>query len=124
MGFWLLPHRAGPYSTTAWRLGVSVGPGRGSATGSIVAYALRITDLDPIKYGLLFERFLNPDRISLPDIDMDFDDDGRQEILRWVTEHYGEEPFNCVTYGTMSAKECYKRCSTSTQLSPRSETLW
>ena len=72
-------------------LGVSVGPGRGSAAGSAVAYCLGITKIDPIKYDLLFERFLNPDRISLPDIDTDFDDDGRGEVLRWVTEKYGAE---------------------------------
>lgn len=68
------------------QLGVSVGPGRGSAAGSAVAYCLGITKIDPIQYDLLFERFLNPDRISLPDIDVDFDDDGRGEVLRWVTE--------------------------------------
>lgn len=93
----------------ARKLGVSVGPGRGSAAGSLVAYALRITDIDPLRYGLLFERFLNPDRISLPDIDMDFDDDGRQEILKWVTDHYGEENVaHIVTYGTMAAKSSIK----------------
>ena len=93
----------------ARELGVSVGPGRGSAAGSLVAYSLRITDLDPLKYGLLFERFLNPDRISLPDIDIDFDDDGRQDILRWVTEHYGAERVaHIVTYGTMAAKSSIK----------------
>ena len=70
----------------ATELGVSVGPGRGSAAGSAVAYCLGITKIDPIQYDLLFERFLNPDRISLPDIDVDFDDDGRGEVLRWVTE--------------------------------------
>ena len=72
-------------------MGVFVGPGRGSAAGSAVAYCLNITDIDPIKYDLLFERFLNPDRISMPDIDIDFDDDGRAEVLRWVTEKYGYE---------------------------------
>ena len=71
-------------------LGVSVGPGRGSAAGSVVAYCLRITDLDPLKYDLLFERFLNPDRISLPDIDTDFDDEGRGRVLEWVSKKYGE----------------------------------
>ena len=69
-------------------LGVSVGPGRGSAAGSVVAYCLKITDLDPLTYDLLFERFLNPDRISLPDIDVDFDDDGRERVLDWVTNKY------------------------------------
>lgn len=68
------------------KLDVSVGPGRGSAAGSAVAYCLGITQIDPIKYDLLFERFLNPDRISLPDIDVDFDDDGRGRVLNWVTE--------------------------------------
>ncbi|MBO5811670.1 MAG: DNA polymerase III subunit alpha, partial [Bacteroidaceae bacterium] len=72
-------------------LDVSVGPGRGSAAGSVVAYCLGITQIDPIKYDLLFERFLNPDRISLPDIDVDFDEDGRGRVLQWVTEKYGEE---------------------------------
>ncbi|KAA6325684.1 DNA polymerase III subunit alpha, partial [termite gut metagenome] len=73
----------------ARRMGVSVGPGRGSVAGSAVAYCLGITQIDPVKFDLLFERFLNPDRISLPDIDIDFDDDGRSEVLRWVTEKYG-----------------------------------
>lgn len=71
----------------AREIGVSVGPGRGSAAGSAVAYCLGITQIDPIKYDLLFERFLNPDRISLPDIDIDFDDDGRADVLRYVTEN-------------------------------------
>ncbi|MDO5036005.1 MAG: DNA polymerase III subunit alpha [Porphyromonas sp.] len=93
----------------ARRLGVSVGPGRGSAAGSLVAYALKITDIDPLRYGLLFERFLNPDRVSLPDIDMDFDDDGRQEILNWVTDHYGKDRVaHIVTYGTMATKSSIK----------------
>lgn len=93
------------FISEARKLGVAVGPGRGSAAGSLVAYCLRITDLDPLKYDLLFERFLNPDRISLPDIDVDFDDDGRQDILKWVTEKYGEERVaHVVTYGTMAAK--------------------
>ena len=86
-------------------LDVSVGPGRGSAAGSAVAYCLRITDIDPIKYDLLFERFLNPDRISLPDIDVDFDDDGRGRVLNWVTQKYGEEKVaHIITYGTMATK--------------------
>ncbi len=86
-------------------LGVSVGPGRGSAAGSVVAYCLKITDLDPLKYDLLFERFLNPDRISLPDIDVDFDDDGRGKVLDWVTKKYGAEKVaHIITYGTMAAK--------------------
>ena len=90
-------------------LGVSVGPGRGSAAGSAVAYCLEITRIDPIKYDLLFERFLNPDRISLPDIDVDFDDDGRGEVLRWVTEKYGAEKVaHIITYGTMATKMALK----------------
>lgn len=87
------------------QLDVSVGPGRGSAAGSAVAYCLGITQIDPIKYDLLFERFLNPDRISLPDIDVDFDDDGRGRVLNWVTKKY--RPENCahiITYGTMATK--------------------
>lgn len=91
------------------QLGVSVGPGRGSAAGSCVAYCLGITQIDPIKYDLLFERFLNPDRISLPDIDIDFDDDGRADVLRYVTHKYGEEKVaHIVTYGTMAAKMAIK----------------
>ncbi|MDE6131192.1 MAG: DNA polymerase III subunit alpha, partial [Muribaculaceae bacterium] len=90
-------------------LGVSVGPGRGSAAGSVVAYCLGITQIDPIKYDLLFERFLNPDRISLPDIDIDFDDDGRAEVLKYVTRKYGEEKVaHIITYGTMAAKSAIK----------------
>ena len=91
------------------KLGVSVGPGRGSAAGSAVAYCLGITQIDPIKYDLLFERFLNPDRISLPDIDIDFDDDGRADVLRYVTEKYGAEKVaRIITYGTMAAKSSIK----------------
>ena len=90
-------------------MGVSVGPGRGSAAGSAVAYCLQITKIDPIKYDLLFERFLNPDRISLPDIDIDFDDDGRGEVLRWVTQKYGQEKVaHIITYGTMATKLAIK----------------
>lgn len=90
-------------------LGVSVGPGRGSAAGSAVAYCLGITKIDPIKYDLLFERFLNPDRISLPDIDVDFDDDGRGKVLSWVTQKYGEEKVaHIITYGTMATKLAIK----------------
>ncbi len=86
-------------------LGVWVGPGRGSAAGSVVAYCLKITNLDPLKYDLLFERFLNPDRISLPDIDVDFDDDGRGKVLDWVTQKYGvEKVAHIITYGTMATK--------------------
>ena len=90
-------------------LGVAVGPGRGSAAGSAVAYCLGITRIDPIQYDLLFERFLNPDRISLPDIDVDFDDDGRGEVLRWVKNKYGHEKVaNIITYGTMATKLALK----------------
>ncbi len=91
------------------KMGVSVGPGRGSAAGSAVAYCLEITKIDPIKYDLLFERFLNPDRISLPDIDIDFDDDGRGKVLKWVTEKYGSEKVaHIITYGTMATKSALK----------------
>ena len=91
------------------QLGVSVGPGRGSAAGSAVAYCLGITQIDPIKYDLLFERFLNPDRISLPDIDVDFDDDGRGRVLQWVTEKYGQEKVaHIITYGSMATKMAIK----------------
>ncbi len=90
-------------------MGVSVGPGRGSAAGSAVAYALKITDIDPIKYGLLFERFLNPDRISMPDIDIDFDEDGRQKVLDYVVEKYGKKRVaNIITFGTMATKSAIK----------------
>lgn len=90
-------------------LDVSVGPGRGSAAGSAVAYCLGITQVDPIKYDLLFERFLNPDRISLPDIDVDFDDDGRGRVLNWVTQKYGADNVaHIITYGTMATKSAIK----------------
>ncbi len=90
-------------------MGVSVGPGRGSAAGSVVAYCLKITDIDPLKYDLLFERFLNPDRISLPDIDVDFDDEGRYKVLDWITKKYGKERVaHIITYGTMAAKSSVK----------------
>ena len=90
-------------------LNVMVGPGRGSAAGSVVAYCLGITRIDPLKYDLLFERFLNPDRVNLPDIDTDFDDDGRGKVLQWVMEKYGPE--NCahiITYSTMATKNSIK----------------
>ena len=91
------------------QLGVSVGPGRGSAAGSVVAYCLGITQIDPLKYDLLFERFLNPDRISLPDIDIDFDDDGRGDVLNYVTHKYGATKVaHIITYGTMAAKSAIK----------------
>ena len=92
-----------------YELGVSVGPGRGSAAGSAVAFSLGITLVDPIKYDLLFERFLNPDRISLPDIDVDFDDDGRSKVLSWVTQKYGDANVaHIITYGTMATKTAIK----------------
>lgn len=103
------------------QIGVSVGPGRGSAAGSAVAYCLGITQIDPIEYDLLFERFLNPDRISLPDIDIDFDDDGRADVLRYVTNKYGAEKVaHIITYGTMAAKSAIKDVARVTRL-PLSE---
>lgn len=97
------------FIAAARQMSVAVGPGRGSAAGSVVAYCLGITDIDPIRYDLLFERFLNPDRISMPDIDVDFDDDGRGEVLRWVTEKYGQERVaHIITYGTMATKSAIK----------------
>jgi len=90
-------------------MSVSVGPGRGSAAGSAVAYALRITEIDPVKYNLLFERFLNPDRISMPDIDIDFDEDGREEVLQYVVKKYGEKRVaHIVTFGSMAPKMSIK----------------
>ncbi len=89
----------------ARKMGVSVGPGRGSAAGSVVAYCLYITNIDPIKYNLLFERFLNPERISMPDMDIDFDDEGRQQVIDWVAKKYGKNQVaQIVTFGTMAAK--------------------
>jgi DNA polymerase-3 subunit alpha len=93
------------FINAARSMGVSVGPGRGSAAGSAVAYCLGITDIDPIKYDLLFERFLNPDRISMPDIDIDFDEDGRDDVLKWVVNKYGHDRVaHIITFGTMAAK--------------------
>ncbi|HER10173.1 MAG TPA: DNA polymerase III subunit alpha [Bacteroides sp.] len=93
------------FINAARKMEVSVGPGRGSAAGSAVAYCLGITDIDPIKYDLLFERFLNPDRISMPDIDIDFDEDGRDEVLHWVVSKYGHDRVaHIITFGTMAAK--------------------
>jgi DNA polymerase III subunit alpha len=92
--------------------GIRVGPGRGSATGSIVAYAMGITELDPLEHGLLFERFLNPERVSMPDIDIDFDERRRGEVMRYVTERYGEDRVSqVVTYGTIKAKQALKDAS-------------
>ncbi len=93
----------------ARQMDVAVGPGRGSAAGSVVAYCLQITQIDPIKYHLLFERFLNPDRISMPDIDIDFDDDGRERVLHWVSQKYGKERVaHLITFGTMAAKSAIR----------------
>ncbi|HEX4190402.1 MAG TPA: DNA polymerase III subunit alpha [Marmoricola sp.] len=92
--------------------GIRVGPGRGSGAGSMVAYAMRITDLDPLVHGLIFERFLNPDRISMPDFDIDFDERRRGEVIRYVTEKYGEDRVSMiVTYGTIKAKQAVKDSS-------------
>lgn len=93
------------FTTTARKMGVSVGPGRGSAAGSAVAYCVGITNVDPIKYDLLFERFLNPERVSMPDIDIDFDDEGRQRVIDYVIDKYGRNQVaQIITYGTMAAK--------------------
>ena len=93
------------FIAAAREMGVSVGPGRGSAAGSVVAYCLKITNIDPIEYDLLFERFLNPDRVSLPDIDIDFDDEGRSKVIDYVIEKYGSNQVaQIITYGTMAAK--------------------
>lgn len=100
------------FTSKAREMGVSVGPGRGSAAGSAVAYCIGITNVDPIKYDLLFERFLNPDRVSLPDIDIDFDDEGRDKVLRYVIDKYGKSQVaQIITYGTMAAKSSIRDCS-------------
>lgn len=97
------------YIRAARDMGVSVGPGRGSAAGSVVAYCLRITNIDPLKYDLLFERFLNPERISLPDVDVDFDEDGRADVLRYCVQKYGQKRVaQIVTFGTMAPKMAIK----------------
>ena len=97
------------FTRAARDMGVSVGPGRGSAAGSAVAYCVRITNVDPIKYDLLFERFLNPDRVSLPDIDIDFDDEGRQAVIDYVINKYGtNQVAQIITYGTMAAKSAIR----------------
>ena len=107
------------------RNGVSIGPGRGSAAGSMVAYCLGITNLDPIRYDLLFERFLNPERISMPDIDVDFDDDGRYRVIQYVQEHYGADHVShVITFGTMAAKLAVKDVARISNLSiPESNRL-
>ncbi len=100
------------FTNKAKELGVSVGPGRGSAAGSAVAYCIGITNVDPIAYDLLFERFLNPDRVSLPDIDIDFDDEGRDKVLKYVINKYGSNQVaQIITYGTMAAKSSIKDCA-------------
>jgi DNA polymerase-3 subunit alpha len=100
------------FTSKAREMGVSVGPGRGSAAGSAVAYSIGITNVDPIKYDLLFERFLNPDRVSLPDIDIDFDDEGRDKVLKYVIEKYGKtQVAQIITYGTMAAKSSIRDCA-------------
>ncbi|MHB8402979.1 MAG: DNA polymerase III subunit alpha [Bacteroidia bacterium] len=97
------------FTTEARRLGVSVGPGRGSAAGSAIAFCLAITNIDPIKYDLLFERFLNPDRISMPDIDIDFDDEGRDKVIDYVIQKYGNNQVaQIITYGTMGGKSAIR----------------
>lgn len=109
------------FTSKAREMGVSVGPGRGSAAGSAVAYCIGITNVDPIRYDLLFERFLNPDRISLPDIDIDFDDEGRDKVLQYVIEKYGKNQVaQIITYGTMAAKSSIRDCARVMEL-PLSE---
>lgn len=99
-------------TSTARKLGVSIGPGRGSAAGSAVAYCIGITNVDPIKYNLLFERFLNPDRTTLPDIDIDIEDEGRSKILKYIVEKYGREQVaQIITYGTMAARSAIRNCA-------------
>ena len=100
------------FTSKAREIGVSVGPGRGSAAGSAVAYCIGITNVDPVKYDLLFERFLNPDRVSLPDIDIDFDDEGRDRVLKYVIDKYGKtQVAQIITYGTMAAKSSIRDCA-------------
>jgi DNA polymerase-3 subunit alpha len=112
------------FTTEARRLGVSVGPGRGSAAGSVVAYCLGITNIDPIKYDLLFERFLNPDRISMPDIDIDFDDEGRDKVIDYVIKKYGSNQVaQIITYGTMGGKSAIRDAARVLNLSLPDATL-
>ncbi len=109
-------------TNTAKDLGVTVGPGRGSAAGSAVAYCTGITNIDPIRYDLLFERFLNPDRISMPDIDIDFDDKGRESIIRWVIDKYGQNQVaQIITYGTLAGRSAIRDTGRVLEL-PLSET--
>ena len=105
----VLPGHRRPGAATPRSSGIRVGPGRGSAAGSLVAYALGITELDPIEHKLLFERFLNPERVSMPDIDLDFDERRRGDMIRYATEKYGEERVaQIITYGTIKAKQAVK----------------
>ncbi|MDH5603358.1 MAG: DNA polymerase III subunit alpha, partial [Cyclobacteriaceae bacterium] len=110
------------FTAKAREMGVSVGPGRGSAAGSVVAYCIGITNVDPIRYDLLFERFLNPDRVSLPDIDIDFDDEGRDRVIKYVIDKYGyNQVSQIITYGTMAAKSSIRDCGRVMEL-PLSDT--
>jgi DNA polymerase III subunit alpha len=109
------------FTRKAREMDVAVGPGRGSAAGSAVAYCIGITNVDPIRYNLLFERFLNPDRVSLPDIDIDFDDEGRDKVLQYVISEYGKNQVaQIITYGTMAAKSAIRDCARVMEL-PLSE---
>jgi len=106
------------FTTAARDMGVSVGPGRGSAAGSVVAYCVGITNVDPIEYDLLFERFLNPDRISLPDIDIDFDDEGRDKVIKYVIDKYGaNQVAQIITFGTMAARSSIRDAGRVMELS-------
>src|SRR5699024_12392313 len=100
------------FITWAKAQGIRVGPGRGSGAGSMCAYAMKITDLDPIPHGLIFERFLNPERDSMPDFDIDFDERRRGEVIKYVTDKYGDDRVSyIVTYGTIKAKQALKDSS-------------
>ncbi len=104
----------GTLSTWAKEHDIPVGPGRGSGAGSLIAYAMTITDIDPFKYELLFERFLNPERVSMPDFDIDFCFERRQEVIDYVTRKYGEERVGqIITFGTLKTKAVLKRCRQS-----------
>ena len=104
---------------------MSVGPGRGSAAGSVVAYCLKITNIDPLKYDLLFERFLNPERISLPDVDVDFDEDGRDDVLHYCVHKYGQKRVaQIVTFGTMAPKLAIRDVARVQKLASRRATGW
>ena len=108
-GYFLIVHEI---VTQARQMGIFVGPGRGSVGGALVAYALSITQVDPLVYGLMFERFLNPERISMPDIDIDFDDEKRDALIQWIVEHYGAARVAQIsTYGTMAARSSIRDCA-------------